>query len=119
MVQTAIFTETVTFQRAVIERNGLGEGVETWTTLATRKAAHTDVQDAEAVRAAAVGSQLTARFRVRWSSTISTLNPRDRLVHRSRVYNIVGVKVVERNRLLEISAAAASDVPAVIVVPSP
>lgn len=112
MTGAGVLDVTVTFQRVTIERNALGEGVETWSTLATRRAQRADVSDAEALRAAEVGSQLTTRFKIRYSSEVGNLNAHDRLLFDGDTYNIVGVKVVERRRWLEVSAVRRSDVAA-------
>jgi len=113
MTGAAILNEVITLQRVTIERNGLGEGVETWATLATRKAQRADVSDGEAVRAAEVGAQITTRFTIRYSSEIASLNARDRLVFEGKLYNITGVKEKQRKRWLEVSAVARNDLAAV------
>lgn len=112
MTGAAILNITITLQRATIVRDGFGEGVETWSTLAVRKAQRLDISDAEALRASEVGAQLTTRFVIRYSSAVATLNARDRLTLDGEVYNIVGVKEKTRRRWIEISAARRSDVAA-------
>lgn len=106
---TGELNEVITLQRATITRNDLGEGVETWATLATRKARRDDVSDGEAIRAASVGAQLQTRFRIRYSSEVASLNARDRLQFDGQTYNITGVKVHKRARWLEISAVCRDD----------
>jgi SPP1 family predicted phage head-tail adaptor len=112
MTGAAILNETVTLQRVTITRDGFGEAVETWNTLAVRRAQRLDISDAEAIRASEVGAQLTTRFMIRHSTEVATLNARDRLMLGSEVYNIVGVKEKTRNRWIEISAARRSDIAA-------
>lgn len=112
MTAAADLKGTIQLERVRIERNGLGEAVETWETLATRSAERADVSDAEAMRAAEVGSQLTTRFRIRYSSQVATVNARDRLIFEGETYNIVGVKETKRRRFIEISAVRRSDVAA-------
>lgn len=102
----------VTLERVTITRDEFGEGVETWETLAQRKASRLDVSDGEAMRAAEVGSQLATRFVVRYSGELANLNARDRLTHEGEIYNIVGVKEKTRRRWIEISAVRRSDVAA-------
>jgi SPP1 family predicted phage head-tail adaptor len=103
----------VTLQRATVERNDFNEEIETWGTLATVWARRHDVSAAEAFRAHEVGAQLSTRFRIRYSDTVATLNPRDRLTYRGTVYNITGVREKDMNRWLEVDCVARDDVAAV------
>lgn len=112
MTGAAILNRVITLQRVTISRNGLGEGVETWATLATRKAARADVSAAEAFRAQEVGAQLGTRFTVRYSGTLASLNPRDRLLFDGRTYNITGVREKQRGRWIEIDAICRDDIAA-------
>jgi head-tail adaptor len=52
-----------------------------------------------------------ARFVVRYDSSISDVNPKDRLVFDGRTFDIMGAKEVAgtRRALIEITAAARSD----------
>lgn len=80
-----------------------------WTTLATVWAGKQDVSDGEKVRAGQMLATLTARFRIRWSSTVKDLNPKDRLTCEGRTYAIAGVKEIGRRVGLEITATAIAD----------
>jgi SPP1 family predicted phage head-tail adaptor len=113
MTGAAILTDVITLQRVTIERNGLGEGVEAWTTLAQRKANRADVSAGEAFRAQEVGAQLSTRFTIRYSPTLATLNPLDRIVFDGRTYNITGVRQKQRRRWIEIDTVARDDIAAV------
>ena len=100
-------------QRQVTEKNSLNEDVASWVTVATRWADKLDVSDGERVRAAEVGAIITSRFRVLRDSVTRTVTPIDRIVVRDaiggdRLYDIVGVKEIER-RGFEITAAARAD----------
>lgn len=103
----------ITLQRATVERNSFNEEIETWGTLATVWARKHDVSAAEAFRAQEVGAQLTARFRIRYSDTVATLNPRDRLIFNGLTYNITGVREKDMNRWLEVDCVARDDIAAV------
>jgi SPP1 family predicted phage head-tail adaptor len=107
----------VTLQRATVAANSFNELVETWATLATVWAERRDVSAAEAYRAQEVGAQITTRFRIRYSSDIADLNPRDRLVFSGLVYQITGVRESVRNRWLEIDTVARQDIAAAEVSP--
>ena len=102
----------VELQRATVTRNEFNEEIETWATLATVWARKDDVSAAESFRAQEVGAQLTTRFRIRYSATVATLNPRDRLLYAGRLYNITGVREKQRNRWLEVDCVARNDVAA-------
>lgn len=96
-------------QRAHTQKNSLNEDVHTWVTLATVWAEKLDVSDGERVQAAEVGANLTTRFRILYSSTVADLNPRDRCVLGTLVFDIVGVKELGRREGLEITANARTD----------
>jgi SPP1 family predicted phage head-tail adaptor len=96
-------------QRAYTQKNSLNEEVQTWVTLATVWAEKLDVSDGERVQAAEVGANLTTRFRILHSSTVADLNPRDRCVLGSLVYDIVGCKEIGTREGIEITANARPD----------
>jgi SPP1 family predicted phage head-tail adaptor len=102
----------ITLQRATVVRNEFNEEIETWATFAEVWANRADVSAAESFRAQEVGAQLTTRFRIRYSATVATLNPRDRLVYAGKLYNITGVREKQRNRWLEVDCVARNDVAA-------
>lgn len=114
MTGAAILNRVIELQRVTIERNGFGEGVETWATLATRKAQRSDVSAAESFRAQEVGAQLTTRFTIRYSGELATLNPRDRLLFDGRTYQITGVREKQRRRWLEVDCVARDDIAAAV-----
>jgi SPP1 family predicted phage head-tail adaptor len=103
----------VTLQRATVTRNDFNEEIEAWGTLAVVWAHRKDVSAAEQMRASEVGAQLSTRFRIRYSTTVSTLNPRDRLIYRGLTYNITGVREKDANRWLEVDCVARDDIAAV------
>jgi len=88
---------------------GSGEQVKTWSTLATVWASKRDVSDSERVASAEVSAEIGTRFQIRWDSSWSDLNPKDRVVCDGRTYDIVGVKELGRREGLEISAIARAD----------
>lgn len=89
--------------------SGSGEQVKTWSTLATVWAAKRDVSDSERVASAEVSAEIGTRFQIRWDSSWSSLNPKDRVVYDGLIYDIVGVKELGRREGLEISAIARAD----------
>ena len=99
----------VTLRRATETANTLNERVQTWADLATVWGSKTDVSDGERVRAQAIGSSITTRFQVRYSSISATLTPKDRVVCEDREYEITGVKEIGRRVGVEITATARTD----------
>ncbi|MCV0371077.1 phage head closure protein [Filomicrobium sp.] len=101
----------ITIERAVMTTNGFNERVPTWLPLATVWAHRRDASAGEAYRAQEVGAQLTTRFTIRYSSTVSDVNPKDRISYDGRVYNITAVREPEgtRREWIEIDAVARSD----------
>jgi SPP1 family predicted phage head-tail adaptor len=99
----------VAVQRATTIANGFNEPVATWGTVATVWARKRDVSDKERQQAGETAAEITTRFQVRYSGTLATLNPKDRLVCDGRTYEIWGVKELGRREGLEISATARAD----------
>jgi head-tail adaptor len=100
---------SVQFQRATLGTDGFGT-TETWAAHGSPVLAEKiDVSDAERFRAQEVAAHITARFRVPASALTIGITPKDRLVCRGRTYDISGIKEVERDRELEITAAARTD----------
>ena len=99
----------LTLRRATVTTNSLNELVSNWSDLATVWASKKDVSDGERVRAQEVGSSITTRFQVRWSTVTASLTPKDRLVCEDREYEITGVKEIGRRVGLEITATARTD----------
>lgn len=89
--------------------NEFNEPVGAWGELAAVWAEYTPVSDGERWRAGEVMAQITARFRIYWSSAVSDLNPKDRLEFDGDTFEIHGVKEVGRRKYLEITAAARLD----------
>lgn len=94
---------------AVTQDSGSGENVETWAELATVWAAAMPVSDGEKVAAAEVSATISMRFQIRWDSSWSDLNPKDRVVFDGRTFDIWGVKELGRRQGLEITASARAE----------
>jgi SPP1 family predicted phage head-tail adaptor len=105
----------ITIQRARVTLNGFNEPIETWDDLVSVRAKRTDASATEAYRAQEVGAQISARFKIRHSSEVADIRPRDRIVFNDREYNITRVSEPEgtRNRWIEIDAVARADLPMV------
>ncbi len=100
----------VVIQRATVTQDlGSGENIETWATYATEFAEMLPLSDSERVKAAEVSAEITTRFRVAWKSSISTVNPKDRLTFDGKTWDIWGVKEIGFREGIEITAAARAD----------
>jgi len=100
----------ITLQRfAYATDHASGEQVKVWSTLSSVWASKRDVSDSERVASAEVSAEIGTRFQIRWDSSWSSLNPKDRVVSAGLIYDIVGVKEIGRREGLEISAIARAD----------
>lgn len=100
----------ITIQREVqTGTDGFNVPITQWTDLATVWASVTPMSDGERWRAAEVSAEVTTRFLIRYSSQVSTVNPKDRIQYEGRLYDIYGVKEVGRREGLEITATARAD----------
>lgn len=68
-----------------------------------------DVSAREKFRAQEVQAALTTRFKVRWSTLASTIEPTWRLQVDGKTYNITGVREVQMLRWIELDAVARND----------
>lgn len=99
----------VTLRRATVATNDLGEEVQTWTNLATVWASRAEVSNRERFAAQETGSELVARYRIRYSQAVADISPRDRIVAEGAEHNITGVAQIGRREGFEITAAARTD----------
>ena len=110
----------VQFERYTASDDGFGQ-VQDWAAHGSPVPAEKrDVSDAERMRASEVQAHITSRFRVRSSAFTRDLSPKDRLTCEGLVYDISGIKELDRRRTLEITAAARADMtPATLPTPEP
>lgn len=101
----------IVLSRATSTVNAFNEPVYSWSTLATVWAQMVPVNDAERMRAGETLANMQARFTIRWSATTATVDPRDRLTFNGREYDINGVKLIGRNKYVEITATARAETP--------
>ena len=110
----------VQFERYTEKDTGFGV-TEVWAAHGSPvPAERRDVSDAERMRANEVQAHITSRFRVRSSAFTRDISPKDRLTCEGLVYDISGIKELDRRRTLEITAAARADLtPATLPTPEP
>jgi SPP1 family predicted phage head-tail adaptor len=99
-----------TFQRATISNNAFNEPVQSWATLAEVWLNKADVSAGEALRAQEVSAELTTRFTVRYSATLASLTPKDRLLYGGDTFEITGVREKQRNRWIEVDCVRRAEV---------
>jgi len=100
----------IELRRAINARGSLN-GVDTvWYAIAQVWAAYEPVSDGERVRAQQLGAEMTARFRIRWSSDVADLNAKDQLRFEGALYAISAVKPIGLRDGLEITASALGDI---------
>ncbi len=88
--------------------NGFNEPAETWAEIAQEWAKKTDVSDGEKVTAGNTYSARLSRFVVRSNAVTRTVTSEDRLSY-DGVWDVKGVKELDRNRFIEITAQKRSD----------
>lgn len=108
-MQAGPLDRRITIERATATFDEFNAPVEKWSVLATVWASKTDIKDGERFRADAVSSQITTRFRIRFSSMVADVNPKDRVIYSGRVYDIVAVKEIGAREGIEITASARLD----------
>ena len=105
-MQAGKLDRRIILQRSTKANDAFNQPIETFSTLATVWASYLPLSDSEKARANEIYSNLTARFQIRWSTVVATLNTKDRVSFDGRVFDILGVKEIGRHEGLEITAAA-------------
>lgn len=99
----------ISFERASRAQNDYGEEIETWLPMATVWAAWRRASARETQAAAEVSASVTDVFEVRWSSQVSDLTPKDRVIFDERIYDIAAVQEIGRREGLRIGASARAE----------
>jgi SPP1 family predicted phage head-tail adaptor len=95
--------------RATTAPDAFNEPVETWGALATVWAKVVPVSDGERWQAGQTLANETIRFTIRWAYWVADVNPRDRVQYDGRVFDIQGVKDIDRKEYREITATARAE----------
>lgn len=101
----------ITLRRATSSTNAFNEPVYSWADLAMVAAKVVPVNDSEQWRAGETLAAKMTRFTIRYSTTVSAVDPRDRIAYGGREYDIHGVKEIGRREFLEITGAARAETP--------
>lgn len=101
----------IQLQRATLAANSLNEKIPSWSNLGPRIMSERTYKSAgEGFAGQQIQATLVTRFVIRWSSMISDLNPKDRLIDDDgQVYSILGVYPLERKQWFEIHGVAKAD----------
>ena len=103
-IQAGDFNRRIVITRATTAKDAMGQPIKTWATYATVWARYDPVSDAEKVMASEVYASLAARFLIRWSLLVSTVDARDQINFDGRVFDIIGAKETLKRTLIEITA---------------
>lgn len=100
----------ITLQRYDVTFNADNEPNETWTPdAAAIWASWRRASARETLASAEVRAAVSDIFEIRFSSAVSNLNAKDRLVYDGRTYDISGVTEIGRREGLRIEASARAD----------
>lgn len=91
-MQAGKLDRRIRIERFMETRDEFNEPVKAWATLATRWASYEPISDGERFRADQTGATGSARFVIRHSSDVADVNPKDRLIFKGVVHDIVHVK---------------------------
>ena len=94
---------TVTIQRQSKVQDVMGQPVDTWTTLVTRRASLEPLNGREYLEASGENADVSTRIRIRYDATVARVKPYDKIIDGASspnaVYDIESVIVPrERNR---------------------
>lgn len=108
-MQSGKLDRRIRLERFSETRDEYNEPVKAWGHLATRWASYEPLSDGEKFRAGETAANASARFQIRWSTQVSDLNPKDRLIFEGVTHEIIRVKELNRREGLEITTAARAD----------
>lgn len=106
------FDRRITLQRFTYTISpGSGEQLKTWDTLGPEylKASRRRASSNETLASAEIAAAISDVFEIRYGSTWSDVNPKDRLVFEDRVYEIVGAEEIGRREGIRITAIARAE----------
>jgi SPP1 family predicted phage head-tail adaptor len=109
LIRSGTLDRRITLQRATVTQNTIGEGAQAWAALATVWASVAYIKDAEREKSGQIRAERQARFMIRWSPTVASINAKDRLVFDGSTYEIWGTKEIGRREGIEISATMRAD----------
>ena len=100
----------IRIERKAVTYSPSGAPLEAWSTLATRWAEARPLDGTERFSEPQLLAQGFTTFRIRWSSSVSDVDPLDRAIFDGRVYDIMAVREIGRREGLEIDAVYRADI---------
>jgi SPP1 family predicted phage head-tail adaptor len=93
MARAGRLNHRIEVQVASTEADSFGQGVDTWVTIATVWAGIEPLSSRELVTAQQTTSDATVRIVTRYSPTLYAVTSKNRLVHKSVIYDIEGAPI--------------------------
>lgn len=109
-MQAGKLDRRITIQRASVTKDEYNNDVPTWEDVATVWAAYEPIRDGERFRAGERAAEASARFQIRYSSQVSDVTGKDRLIFNGQTYEITHTKEVGRRVGIELTTVARADV---------
>lgn len=110
-MQAGRLDRRIVIQRSTTVNDSFNQPVETFSTLATVWASAVPVSDGERMKAGQTLANKMMRFTIRYSSDVSDVDPRDRIVFNGRTFDVNGAKEIGRREGIEITATARAETP--------
>jgi SPP1 family predicted phage head-tail adaptor len=99
----------ITIQRFQSVEDQYGDPLPQWTDLAVAWASAWPAPGSERLVNAEIAAQAMMVFRIRYSSLVADVNPKDRISYAGKTWAILSVMEIGRREGLEISARAGAD----------
>ncbi|WP_181008615.1 phage head closure protein [Sphingomonas montanisoli] len=99
----------ITIQRATLAPDTAGDPAPSWENLSTVWASAMPAPGVERLQSAEIAATTPMVFRIRWSSAVADVNPKDRISYAGRMWIIASVTEIGRREGLEIAATARAD----------
>lgn len=97
----------IRIERAAVTISGRGTQQKAWAELVTVWAQRMPQRATEAWKASGTAAELETAWRIRWSSGVADVSPRDRIVFDGQEMAILGVAEIGRREGLEIVCKSA------------
>lgn len=108
-MQAGKLDRSIIIERGVSVRDGFNNEVVTWHPLIKRRASWRPATAREQLASQETGAGVEDVFEIRWSTMASTINPKDRLRFKERIYDIVEATEMGRRKSIRIKATGRSD----------
>lgn len=110
-MKTGELDRRIIIKRAETSTDDFNTPVETFYEFSIVWANAKPISDGERAAAGQTIAAKSYRFTIRYSTTVSSIDPKDRIEFDGREYDIGGVKEIGRREFLEITATARAETP--------